>query len=98
MVGDENHFQKGSQLQEEIASGISKGRKVNEKQFSPYFRFQSSVPISFPQELFSPRKKKKKKEHSVIYCHNVKICSRGISCPKKTIRIYIAKINLCNWS
>lgn len=53
MIGDENHFQKGSQLQEEIASGISKGRKVNEKQFSLYFRFPSLAPISFSKKLSS---------------------------------------------
>lgn len=53
MVGDENHFQKGSQLQEEIASGISKGRGENEKWFTPYFRLQSLAPISFPQKPFS---------------------------------------------
>lgn len=96
MVGDENHFQKGSQLQEEITSGISKGRKVNEKQFSPYFRFQSLVPISFPQELSS----KEKHEHNVIYCNNVKPCSKGASSQENhviTICIYITKISLCNW-
>lgn len=58
MVGDENHFQKGSQLPEEIASGISKGRKVHEKQFTPYFRFQSLLLISFPLELSARGKRK----------------------------------------
>lgn len=57
MVGDENHFQKGSQLQEEIASGISKGRKANEKLFSPYFRFQSWLLFPFYRD-FLPEKKK----------------------------------------
>lgn len=59
MVGDENHFQKGSQLQEEIASGISKGRKANEKLFSPYFRFQSWLLFPFLQGLSSRGKKNK---------------------------------------
>lgn len=45
MVGDENHFQKGSQLPEEIASGISKGRKVHEKQFTPYFKVWFLFPF-----------------------------------------------------
>lgn len=80
MVGDENHFQKGSQLQEEIASGISKGRKANEKLFSPYFRFQSWLLFPFLQGLSSRGKKKQTKqhEHSVIV---LKICSNFL--PRK---------------
>lgn len=70
MVGDENHFQKGSQLQEEIASGISKGRKANEKLFSPYFRFQSWLLFPFyrdflPEGKKTPKTKKPPHEHSV---------------------------------
>lgn len=64
MVGDENHFQKGSQLQEEIASGISKGRKANEKLLSPYFRFQSWLLFPFYRD-FLPEEKNQH-EHSVI--------------------------------
>lgn len=59
MVGDKNHFQKGSQLQEEIASGISKGRKANEKLFGPYFRFQSWLLFPFYRDFLSEKKKNK---------------------------------------
>lgn len=89
MVGDENHFQKGSQLQEEIASGISKGRKANEKLFSPYFRFRvGSYFLS--TGTFLRRKKTNQCEHSVIVQKHV------ISCPEKSVRIFSMKINLCN--
>lgn len=66
MVGDKNHFQKGSQLQEEIASGISKGRKANEKLFGPYFRFQSWLLFPFYRDFLSEKKKPNQHKHSVI--------------------------------
>jgi len=64
MVGDENHFQKGSQLREEIASGISEGRKVNEKQLI-VFILDFQVWFLFPfHRNFLPEGEKH--EHNVI--------------------------------
>lgn len=61
MVGDENHFQKGSQLQEEIASGISKGRGENEKWFSPYFRLQVWLLFLFHRNFLPGKGERGKK-------------------------------------